>query len=392
MEIKEEITSVIKNRLLEPEKLDVFTDIRKTPSIPLRTIITCLCLMPLFGIKSLLRLDFLCRKKFFRRLFGSPKREHDLVCSDSTFQRVLRWLDPRETERFQLSLLDHYHRQSVGKKPLMHGGRPRSLGVIDGSCMGGHYLCALALHGELSYPVLIQGCSGRGRELEAGKVLIRKASSSLGELKPELLLLDSLYFTRTIFQLAHTNGFHVLIKSSDPEFRTVLQDAKFRFSLGPQSVQKVDRSGGYDALRLCSWSLETTSESFAGLPVRVAHLVESFSKNPEDPPHQAWIVTTDLSLLPEELREAAYARWSIENDVFKKLSHLTATKRFHFKDQKPFLALLRLLCVAVTAFELALFILSLSKELFKVFRGGIKPTLFGLFSRLTEYLEEGAFA
>jgi hypothetical protein len=59
-----------------------------------------------------------------------------------------------------------------------------------------------------------------------------------------------------------------------------------------------------------------------------------------------------LSFNPAELREAAYVRRSIENDVFKKPSRLAGTKRFHFKDSSAFLSVLRILCAAVTAFEL----------------------------------------
>ena len=192
--------------------------------------------------------------------------------------------------------------------------------------------------------------------------------------------------------MARSLGFHVLVKSSDPGFRTVLQDARFLLALGDLASEEVRRFTGFDLRSLCSWTLEVTSRTFAGFPLTVSHLRETFSKHQGAPPHEAWIVTTDLSLSPAELREAAYARWSIENDVFKKLSHLAGTKRFHFKDSSAFLSVLRILCAALTAFELAILIFNASKELFKAFRDGIKPTVFGLLSRLADFLENSVFA
>jgi len=392
VEIKEEITAIIRNRLQLPEKASRFTDIRHTPHIPLRTLILCFALMPFYGIKSLLRLDFLSRKDYFKNLFGQTAQRRKMVCSDSTLQRIARWIKPEEAQQFQLAFLEEFLSLGAYPLPLVPGCPSRRIGILDGSFMGGHFLAALTLFGTIRYPVLLCGYANRGRELEAAKQLILAAASGLGPARPELLLLDSLYFNAPIFSLARSLGFHVLVKSSDPSFRTVLQDAQFLFALGELASQQIQRCTGFDSRRLCSWTLEMTSGTFAGFPLTVAHLRETFSKQPGAPPQEAWIVTTDLSFSPAELREAAYARWSIENDVFKKLSHLAGTKRFHFKDPSAFLSVLRILCAAVTAFELAIFILNASKELFKAFRDGIKPTVCGLFSRLADFLENSVFA
>jgi len=48
-------------------------------------------------------------------------------------------------------------------------------------------------------------------------------------------------------------------------------------------------------------------------------------------------------------------RWSIENDVFKKLSGLVKTKRFRFKEQRPFLSMVRIICGALAAYDLTSF-------------------------------------
>ena len=60
-----------------------------------------------------------------------------------------------------------------------------------------------------------------------------------------------------------------------------------------------------------------------------------------------WIVTTDSELTLEEVREAAHQRWEIENNVFKRISHLAGTKRFYFKDPRQFFNLLHIFLAAV---------------------------------------------
>ena len=84
--------------------------------------------------------------------------------------------------------------------------------------------------------------------------------------------------------------------------------------------------------------------------------------------------------------------WSIENDCFKKLSTLAGTKRFHFKEQKPFLAMLRIFCFSLTAFELALYMLKQDPQDYQRFRDGMKETKATLFIRFSAFLENGVFS
>ena len=79
-----------------------------------------------------------------------------------------------------------------------------------------------------------------------------------------------------------------------------------------------------------------TSGEFAGYPIQIAHLVEGYSKRTSDALAESWIVTTDLSLSSKAFKEAAHRRWHIENNVFKRISHLAGTKRFYFKDPREF--------------------------------------------------------
>mgnify|MGYP001094021102 CR=1 FL=1 len=76
---------------------------------------------------------------------------------------------------------------------------------------------------------------------------------------------------------------------------------------------------GFDPERFCSWTIQKTSGEFAGYPVTIFFLVEDYPKKKDAPQEETWIVTTDLSLSPEEAREAAHLRWHIENNVLNQI-------------------------------------------------------------------------
>ena len=145
----------------------------------------------------------------------------------------------------------------------------------------------------------------------------------------DLILCDSLYFNTNTFRKVRQKGAHILIKGSNPEFRAVLQDAKFLFE--HNVVESVETDSGYDNERLCHWSMKKASGEFAGYPIQIAHLVEDYPKRTKNAHCESWIVSTDLSLSSLSFREAAHLRWHIENNVFKRISHLDSTKRFYIK-------------------------------------------------------------
>lgn len=392
MYLKRKISTIIQKRLKLPQKTTLFSDIRKAPHIPLSSIILSFCLMPFLNVKSMLMLDCFNRLESVKQLFSSYIRKRKMVCSDSTLQRIARWLSQRETEQFLLSLLPLYRKQNLTTHQLVPNAPQRRISIIDGSYMGTHWVLTSVIvgAGELRYPFTVVGLPGRGYELPYAKELIQRIPSLLGSEKPDLLLYDSLGFNAPLFHAARENGMHILIKSSGSGFRDVLKDAQLLFEKGDQTM--FTTSSGFDSSRLCSWSIEMTSDTFAGYPVTIAHLVEEYSKRGNHPHEEAWIITTDFSLSPEELREAAHVRWSIENDCFKKLSALSGTKRFHFKEQKPFLAMLRLFCFSVTAFELALYMIKQNPQDYQSFRGGMKETTATLFIRFFALLEDGVFS
>jgi hypothetical protein len=89
--------------------------------------------------------------------------------------------------------------------------------------MGGHYHTTLSLAGKVDYPVLIKEAAKRGKELPTAMNLLLDAKEKLQSSFPDLFLLDGLYFNRTTFDVAHSLGTKILIKSKDSKFRNVLR-------------------------------------------------------------------------------------------------------------------------------------------------------------------------
>jgi hypothetical protein len=380
----------LKKKLGVFAKIESITDIRKNPVIKLYTIIMSILLMPFYNLKSLLAFDSFARKKSFKRLFDCKRK---MVASDSTINRALRWMNPCEIIEFQQSLVSLYKHNHYKRIQLVNNGEYKSIGIIDGSCMSNHYLSAFVLSGKIEYPLIIENCKKRGKELPVSKVLLDKAKKILGNDFPHLILVDALYFNENSFKRVREKDSHILIKCKEPEFRDVLKNARFIFNAKDDVTDKVSTASGFDSQRMCSWNIEITNGEFAGYPINIAHLTENYPLAKDDKSHiECWIVTTDLSLSPAEIREAAHLRWHIENDVFKRLSHLVGTKTFYFKDPKPFFNLLRLLCLSLVVYGILIYSLQSNTGFFNKIRNGIKPTWRNIFSQLDELLYDGIFS
>jgi hypothetical protein len=315
-----------------------------------------------------------------------------MVASDSTISRALHWLKPAELEQLQRSLLPLFEQQQLARVQLAAAGPYRRIGILDGSQMAQHHLVGLCLAGKTDYPVMVMDSQQRGKELPTAQRILQQAAQLLGPSFPELLVLDSLYFNKPVFNLLRGYQAHVLIKSDQPCFREVLEEAQYLFENKKDVLTPVIEKSGFDSNRMCTWSMEIASGVYAGHPLQIAHLVEDYPKRKTNPHAECWIVTTDQGLQPEEIREAAHLRWHIENNLFKRLSHHTGTKRFYFKDPKAFFSMLRLFCAAIALLDILLYILRRNALLFKSLLQGIKQTWRNMFSRLEQALQPNIFA
>ncbi len=93
------IARVLTDSLFKFAHFEESTDIRKNPSISLRTILTAVVLVPFLSCRSLLSYDRVSRKSWLKKLSGCTRK---MVVSDSTISRVLHWLNPREVEKLLL--------------------------------------------------------------------------------------------------------------------------------------------------------------------------------------------------------------------------------------------------------------------------------------------------
>jgi hypothetical protein len=375
------IARIARERFLNEPLFAGFTDIRKKPQIRLQAILTSLYAMPFFAMASLLSNDREARTKQYKRLFGSRRK---MVASDSTFSRVLGWLKPQEVESFQRRFLATFEARDLLRKSLSVTGRPWRLGILDGSYMGGHWLVTLCLAGVVNYPAMVERSESRGKEQAVARKLMGQASKVLGKLRPELWLLDALYFNVNTIRTALRNGAQVLFKFKHAELRTVTKDAENLFvHFGGD-----EEAEGWDNARQCRWKVRKTLDSFEGYPVQVVELTEYYPKRTGRKHERCWIVSTELRLSLEEIREGAHQRWQIENNVFKRISHLSGTKRFYFRDHRQFFNLLRLFLTAIAMLDYILVLLRAKRLLYAALRDGIKGTWRNVFSRIREALAE----
>jgi hypothetical protein len=373
------IARIARDSFLNTPVFQGFSDIRKNPVIKLRTILMSLFLMPLFGMRSLLSNDRETRTRRYKGLFDCRRK---MVASDSTFARVLRWLKLQQAQQFLLSFLPVFEKRDLLRKRLSPRGRLRRVGIVDGSFMGGHWLVTLCLAGQINYPLMIRRCENRGDEQAVARSMIQEAPAALLDSRPQLWLLDSLYFNVNTIRLIRKQKAHVLFKVKDAEFRTVTADADNLFRhYGGDKEQT-----GSDPLRHCRWKALLTQDTFAGSPVAVLHVIEHYPKRRRNRDESFWIVTTDLALSIEEAREAAHQRWQIENNVFKRISHLSATKRFHFKDPRQFFNMLHIFFAAVAVLDYIIALLRDHRRLFAALRAGIKVTWLNVFCCIRETL------
>ena len=67
------------------------------------------------------------------------------------------------------------------------------------------------LSGKTDYPLVIENCRKRGKELPVSKVLLDKAKTLLGDNFPLLILFDALNFNENSSKRVRENDVHPLI-------------------------------------------------------------------------------------------------------------------------------------------------------------------------------------
>ncbi len=131
----------------------------------------------------------------------------------------------------------------------------------------------------------------------------------------------------------------------------MLCDAAALFDSASSAIERIAFSSNFDSERLCSRTVERNSGEFANFPLQVVRLREFYPKRTRNRHVVTWIATTDLSLSAAEIREAAHIRWEIENNAFKRMSHLCGTERFWCKEPRAYFIMAQLFAAALAAFD-----------------------------------------
>ena len=95
-----------------------------------------------------------------------------MVCSDSTIERVLRWIKNSESQKWALGFPDLFEEHDALKIKLTQKGKSRRFGIIDDSFMGGHWVSVLSLAGKINLPILIESYPKIGKELDASHKIL----------------------------------------------------------------------------------------------------------------------------------------------------------------------------------------------------------------------------
>jgi len=128
----------------------------------------------------------------------------------------------------------------------------------------------LCLAGVIAYRVMVRRCESQGQEPGVARQMMRAARRILGKLRPQLRLLDALYFNTNMIRIARDQKAHVLLKFKEEDFREVTKDAQNLF----QHLCGDEEQTSWHLARQCRWKVRKPLDAFAGYPVQVFQLKE----------------------------------------------------------------------------------------------------------------------
>lgn len=316
-------------------------DKRKRPIIHPGTIFKLIMEMVFFGQKSLLEVDEFGENPWVLKWHRSKRKK---VVSDTTIERSLEGFNleiGREILGEAYESLRHF---KTSFKSLPSGKKLR-VGIVDGSDFGGFLAASFTISGLVNCPLDLEPYR-RGKELEATKNLLSRVKTRLGKGDVDIILGDALYLTKGhISQCKEELRSEVLIKTKE-ESLTIIEDAKGLFFRGGSELgDGIERVEGVDSKRMVKYQIIACGGfkwQYLPYEFKVAYVREEKFKPIKGRPEveEFWVITTDLSLSAEDMRELAHFRWEIENNVFKRLNSLVGSKRGYIRNVRVKEALL----------------------------------------------------
>lgn len=332
-------------------KLSKVAEPRKEPQVPLWMGLGWLVYAAAMGLKSLLQMDQIARTPQARQFCRSKRR---MVASDCWYWRVLPLVGEKAIAELQRQVGIEL-RQQGHQSVLLPGGRKVRVGVVDGTVWGGREVSVLDVLGDVDGLVDLELSEGKGKELPTSqRLLLRQGPGFV-----DYVLGDGLYITQQMFRLCRELRVHLAVKTTEVGSLDILKDANALLDARDRVFDReIEVREGVDLNRGVKYCVEAAGGfRFVGVPfaLKVARVTERPLKKPKAKPEVFWVVTDDLSITAEALRELGHLRWSIENRGFKALNALAHSKYVWVRAGEKrnlanqlhrFEVLVRLLCVA----------------------------------------------
>ena len=320
------------------------------------TIFQVLVYQVAWGCRSLLALDQRLRLARFREIFSCKRKS---VVSDSTLRRSLEGWNLDTLRRTTAAV---HARARAEERLTFHFGTGRSCRpcIADGSGFGGLLACVLVCVGDkLTCGVDIEPMRKRGTELAASRRLMERAMNTMGDTFATHLLYDGLMADRIDFRNAISLWkMHLVVKTEDTRLEPIAWARDLFADIHSKSdaeVSGVVIAKGVDDLRNVEyevWAVRGVMWTELEYPLNVARVVEVPLKGDNaGQPQIYWVLTTDLTILPSELRELSHLRWRIENNLFKSLNARVGSKRGYIRHQHVRIALLLIWLFGWTIFQ-----------------------------------------
>jgi hypothetical protein len=168
----------------------------------------------------------------------------------------------------------------------------------------------------------------------------------------DVVLGDGLYITQGMIRLCREElGTHLLVKTSE-ESLIIVRNAE---EIIESRSRPIEETRGVDLLRGVAFEIQAVSglrHADVPHPLKVARVKLDRIKGPNrNSCEDFWILTTDQSLTPLQMRELAHLRWSIENHAFRALSAAVDSKHVWTRGEnstKRFEVLMLLMFLAFT--------------------------------------------
>lgn len=267
--------------------------------------------------KSFHQIDLFGRQKEVRDWLGTSRY---LVASDATFWRVLPRMDPQRI-REELQQAFVLLRQNGHGQIALPEGRTLRAAAVDGTVLGRRYASVLEILGAHAAVVDLEPSEGQGNELAASEAVLRRCFQRHTPGFVDVVLGDGLYITQGMIRLCREElGTHLLVKTSE-ETLVIVRNAEELFQ---SRSRPIEEARGMDLSRGVAFHIQAVSGLRHGdvpHPLKVAHVtLDRIKGSSRGSCEDFWIITTDQSLTPLQMRELAHLRWSIENHAFRALS------------------------------------------------------------------------